>query len=46
MQFEYRGYIGVIGYRNYYIKDMDGKTHIQALEKKKEERIHRSYKTW
>ena len=35
MQFEYRGYIGVIGYRNYYIRDMNRKTHIQALCDKK-----------
>lgn len=35
MQFEYRSYIGVIGYRNYYIRDMNGKTHIQALCDKK-----------
>lgn len=35
MRFEYRGYIGVIEYRNYYIRDMNGKTHIQALCDKK-----------
>lgn len=46
MQFEYRGYIGVIGYRNYYIRDMNGKTHVQALccEKPTEENVKKSYR--
>lgn len=44
MQFEYRGYIGVIGYRNYYIRDMNGKTHVQALccEKPTEENVKKA----
>lgn len=37
MQFEYRGYIGVIGYRNYYI-------HVQVLccEKPTEENVKKA----
>lgn len=44
MQFEFRGYIGVIGYRNYYIRDMNGKTHVQALccEKPTEENVKKA----
>lgn len=40
MEFEYRGCTGVIGYRNYYIKD-NGRTVIQAIcsEKPTEEHV-------
>lgn len=37
MQFEYRGYIGIIGRRNYYIKNKDGKYLRQALCDRKPE---------
>ena len=34
----------VIGYRNYYIRDMNGKTHVQALccEKPTEENVKKA----